>query len=88
MKETKVIGYKKKDYQQLLKAIENCSSLSQLFALIQHENISLQMHSQSGASNIKAKKLSPKEIIEKKDSPFERLKGEVLKAVEQDNYNR
>ena len=88
MKETKVIGYKKKDSQQLLKAIENCSSLSQLFALIQHENISLQMHSQSGASNIKTKRLSPKEIIEKKDSPLERLKGEVLKAVEQDNYNR
>ena len=39
------------------------------------------MHSQSGASNLTPKTLGPGEIISKKDTPFERLKAEVRKAV-------
>lgn len=81
VKSTDVCGYKKKSKQKLLKEIDACKSLSQLFALIQHENIVIQMHSQPGASNLKAKKLSPKEIIEKKDTPLDRLKAEIKKAV-------
>ncbi len=84
---TYVSGYHKKTQSQLLKAIDECLSLSQLFALIQHENISLQMHSQIGASNLVPKKLSAKEITSKKDTPFERLKEQVRKAVEDNNYN-
>ncbi len=81
MKKTEVSGYKRKSKAELIKEIDKCTSLSQLFALIQHEGIVLQMHSQSGASNLKPKSLGPKEIVDKKDTPFERLKAEVRKAV-------
>ena len=82
MKSVGVSGYKRKTKQQLLREIDSCKSLSQLFALIQHEGIVLQMHSQSGASNIVRRQLSPKEIVDRKDTPFERLRTEVKKAVE------
>ncbi len=75
-------GYRKKTKEELLKEIDACRSLSQLFALIQHEGIVIQMHSQSGASNITVKKLKPKEIIDNKETPFDRLKFTVKKAVE------
>ncbi len=81
MKNIGVSGYKKKSKAQLLKAVDECQSLSQLFALIQHENIVIRMHSQSGASNLTPKKLTPNEIIEKKGTPLERLKAEVRKSV-------
>lgn len=79
--EIKIVGYRKKSKAELLKAIDECTSISQLFALVQHEGIVIQMHSQSGASNLTPKKLGPKEIIKQKDAPFERLKAEVRKAV-------
>lgn len=82
MKSVGVSGYRKKTKKQLLKEIDECKSLSQLFALIQHEHIVILMHTQSGASNLTPKKLGAKEIIDKKDTPFERLKAEVRKAVE------
>lgn len=81
MNKTVVSGYRKKSKKQLIKAIDECITLSQLFALIQHENITMQMHSQPGASNLAPRVLSPKEIIDKKDTPLERLKAEVKKAV-------
>ena len=81
MKSETVRGYRKKSKAELLKAIDGCTSLSQLFALIQLEGIVIQMHSQSGASNLTPKTLGPGEIISKKDTPFERLKAEVRKAV-------
>lgn len=84
MKAAKVTGYSKKSKEELLKAIDDCISLSQLFALIQHENITLQMHSQPGASNLVPKVLSAKEIINKKDTPLERLKVEIKKSVLKD----
>jgi AraC-like DNA-binding protein len=40
-----LVGYKKKNIRELLKAIDECNSLSQLFALIQHE----QSHEQRDA---------------------------------------
>ncbi len=82
MKGTEVKGYRKKTQSQLLAEIDRCKSISQLFALIQHENIS-----QSGASNITVRKLGSKEIIDKKDTPFERLKNQVRMAVENNTYN-
>ncbi len=81
MKGAAVSGYRKKSKAELLKAIDGCTSLSQLFALIQLEGIVIQMHSQSGASNLTPKTLGPGEIISKKDTPFERLKAEVRKSV-------
>ncbi|MEE1061188.1 MAG: hypothetical protein UH080_05110 [Ruminococcus sp.] len=82
MKKVEISGYKRKNKAQLLKAIDECVSLSQLFALIQHENITMQMHSQPGASNLAPKVLSSKEIIAKKDTPLERLKTEIKNTVQ------
>ena len=67
----------------LIRQIQATKTLSELFALIQREHIVVQMHAQSGASNIKPKKLFPKKpvTIDSKDSPFERFKAEVIKSV-------
>ena len=84
VKSVGVRGYRRKTKEQLLKEIDACKSLSQLFALIQHEGIVMRMYSQPGASNLTPKKLYPKEIINnKEDTPFERLRLRVRKAVEQ-----
>lgn len=84
VKSVGVSGYRRKTKEQLLKEIDACKSLSQLFALIQHEGIVMRMYSQPGASNLMPKKLYPKEIIDnKEDTPFERMRIKVKKAVEQ-----
>ena len=74
-------GYRKKSREELISAIRGCTSLSQLFALIQLEGITLQMHSQPGASNLAPRRLTPQDIIRNNDTPLERLKAEVLKAI-------
>ncbi len=77
-------GYQHKSKQELLKAVDECTTLSQLFALIQHEDITIYMHSNSDASSLnprKLVKLTASDIISKKDTPFERLKAEVRKTV-------
>lgn len=55
VKSVGVSGYSKKSKEELLRAIDECKTLSQLFALIQHEHIVIQMHAQSGASNLTPK---------------------------------
>lgn len=74
-------GYKRKKIPELLKAIDDCTSINQLFALIQHEQIEIQMHAQSGASNLTPKTLTTKDIIGNRELPLDRLKAEVKKAV-------
>ena len=74
-------GYQKKTKEQLLAAIDGCKTISQLFALIQSERIVIQMHAQSGASNLRPKKLSQNGSDDVNDTPLERLKVEVRKAV-------
>ena len=74
-------GYRKKSREELISAIQGCTSLSQLFALIQLEGITLQTHSQPGASNLAPRRLAPQDIIRNNDTPLERLKAEVLKAI-------
>ena len=74
-------GYRKKSREELISAIQGCTSLSQLFALIQLEGITLQMHSQPGASYLAPRRLTPQDIIRNNDTPLERLKAEVLKAI-------
>ena len=80
MEQTGARGYKRKPKYILLKEIDRCTSLSQLFALIQHEGIEIQMHAQSGASNLTPRKLTVTELA-KEQLPLERLKTEVKKAV-------
>lgn len=70
MNETKVHGYRHKTTEELVKAIDECTSLSQLFALIQHEHITIQMLTRPGASNLAPKILSPKEITGNRDTPL------------------
>ena len=76
-----VSGYQKKSLPQLLQAIDSCDSLSQIFALIQHENLELEMRAQEGASNLTPKKLSSSEIIGSSDLPLERLKKELKRSI-------
>jgi len=50
-----VKGYQKKNKQELLKAIDDCCSIHQIFALVQHEQINMRMQTLPGASNIPPK---------------------------------
>ncbi|MBQ8860586.1 MAG: hypothetical protein IJ015_04525 [Ruminococcus sp.] len=75
----RVLGYKKKSKTELLKAVDDCVSISQLFALVQHEGLVLQMHAQQGASNLAPKKLSTDKSELK--SPIEILKDRVRIAI-------
>lgn len=75
-----VQGYKKKTKAELLRAIDDCVSISQLCALVQHENITIQMQCQQGASNIPNKKLTAEDFIPNR-SPLDRLKEAVKQAV-------
>ncbi len=75
-----VLGYKKKTKSELLKAIEECKSISQLCALVQHEGITIHMQCLGGASNIPKKNLPIGELAVKSslDNLKERVKMEVL----------
>ncbi|MBE6824633.1 MAG: hypothetical protein E7513_04740 [Ruminococcaceae bacterium] len=75
-----VLGYKKKTKAELLKAVDECISISQLCALIQHEGIVIQMQCFSLASNIPSKKLPAGQGAVK--SPLDNLKERVRHAIE------
>lgn len=72
-----VQGYQKKSQPELLKAIDECKSIGQLCALVQHENIVIQMKSQQVASNIPYRELPKNPEI----SPLDSLKAQVREAV-------
>ena len=74
-----VLGYKKKTKAELLKAVDDCLSISQLCALVQHEGLVLQMQCRPGASNIPKKQLPTGEMVEK--SPLDNLKDRVKIAI-------
>ncbi len=78
-----VLGYKKKTKSELLKAVEQCVSISQLCALVQHEGIVIQMQCLPGASNIPMKKLPTGQTVVK--SPLDTLKERVVKAINDKN---
>lgn len=78
----KVYGYKKKKTKTaLLKAIDDCKSIDQLFALVQHEEINMRMHTLPGASNIPPKRLEIRNL-DPKSTPLDRLKAAVRLTVE------
>ncbi len=74
-----VLGYKKKTKAQLLKAVDECVSISQLCALIQHEGIVIQMQCHSLASNLPKKVLPTGEDAVK--SPLDNLKERVKEQI-------
>ena len=75
-----VLGYKKKTKSELLKAVDECKSISQLCALVQHEGIKIQMQCLSGASNIPKKQLLTGEMLAKSslDNLKDRVRAEIL----------
>ena len=75
-----VLGYKKKTKSELLKAVDQCVSISQLCALIQHEGIVIRMQCHSLASNLPPKKLATGEDAVK--SPLDNLKQRVKEQIE------
>ena len=82
----KAIGYKPprwsyEEKRRILNEIDSSKTLSELFALMIKEKIVMQMHSQPGASNLTPRVLSQQEMVDNNDTPFERLKAEVRKAV-------
>lgn len=74
-----VLGYKKKTKAELMKAVDQCVSISQLCALVQHEGIVIQMQCLPGASNIPTKKLPTGQLVVK--SPLDTLKERVINAI-------
>jgi len=70
-------GYKKKSLPELLKAIDDCKSIGQLCALVQHEHIVIQMKEQQAASNIPYQELPKNPAI----SPLESLRAQVREAA-------
>lgn len=72
-----VQGYQKKSKPELLKALDACVSIGQVCALVQHENIVIQMKSQSSASNIPSRELPKNPAI----SPLDSLKAQVREAI-------
>ncbi len=75
-----IFGYKNKTKSELLEAVDECKSISQLCALVQVEGIKIQMQCLPGASNIPKKQLPTGELVVK--SPLDNLKDRVRNAVE------
>ena len=72
-----VQGRQKMPLGNLLRAIDNCQSINELFALVRREGIVIQMRSQSAASNIDYKPLPKNPGI----LPLDTLKKQVREAV-------
>ena len=71
------MGYRRKSLPELLKAIDDCQSISQLCALVQHEHIIIQMKTQQAASNIPYQELPKNPAI----SPIESLRAQIREAA-------
>ncbi len=52
-----LMNAKKLNKDQLLQAVDNCKSISELFELVKIQEINMRMHTLPGASNIPAKRL-------------------------------
>lgn len=82
-----VYGYKKKkSKQELLRAVDRCRTISQLFDLVRQEEINMSMHTLPGASNIPPKRLEIRNL-DPGASPLDRLKAAVRMTVELTNTN-
>ena len=63
--------------EDILKAIDRCNTIVQIFQLVQKHNIVIQMKSQQSASCLPMQKLPPRPDT----SPLDRLKEQVKDAV-------
>lgn len=80
-----VQGYKKKTKKQLLKAIDESKTITQLCALVQLEGIVIQMRCSNGgyASNLPKKQLQTDDI-QQIESPLDRMKRQIREIVERE----
>lgn len=72
-----VQGQQRMPLGNLLKAIDDCTSINELFALVHREGIVIQMKSQNSASNIRYRPLPKNPTI----LPLETLKNQVRDAA-------
>ena len=70
----------KKNKAQLIEAVNNCTSIAEIFELVRAENIDMRMQTLRGASCIPPKMLTFDETS--KESPIDRLKTVVRLTVE------
>lgn len=68
-----------KSKAELLAAVDKVKSISDLFALVQKENIDIRMHSFASASNLPPKMF---DLNDTQVSPLEKLKIAVKSAIE------
>lgn len=68
------------DKNELLRKIDNCETISDLFALVKEENIDMRMQTLCSASNIPPKMLTYDPTSD--ESPLERLRKVVRLTVE------
>jgi len=64
---------------ELLKAVDDVGSISELFALVQREAIDIRMHSFASASNLPPKMF---DLTDTTVSPLDKLKFAVRSAIE------
>lgn len=69
-----------KNIPELIKKIDNCQSITELFELVKEENIDMRMQTLCSASNIPPKMLTYD--YTSTESPLDRLKKVVRLAVE------
>ncbi len=72
--------HKEKTKSELLEAIDNCTTIADIFELVREENIDMRMQTLRGASCIPPKMLTFDE--NSKESPIDRLKTVVRLTVE------
>ena len=63
--------------KELLKALDNCSTIGQVFSFVQHTGVKIQMKSQQSASSLPRKQLPPIPS----QMPLESLKAQVKDAI-------
>lgn len=72
--------YKRRTKDELLRAIDNCTSIADIFELVREENIDMRMQTLRSASCIPPRMLTFDENSE--ESPLDRLKAVVRLTIE------
>lgn len=78
--EVSILAIKKLNKEELLKAVDDCKNIGELFALVKNQDINMRMHTLPGASNIPAKRLEIRSFPEG-TSYLDKLKAAVKLTV-------
>ena len=74
------MGIVKMNKKELLKAIDDCKNIGELFSLVKNQDINMRMHTLPGASNVPAKRLEIRSFPEG-TSYLDKLKAAVKLTV-------